>query len=377
MTERVTAFLRRQPRSLLAAAGLGTLAVLEVVDYFAPPELSFLLFYVGPVLFLVWFVGRWAGFLGAALTGAFWTWEDVLSPHAYPSMGVADWNIGMRLVFLVAFVWVVAELKGALERERRAAQERLERDVVIAQEVQARLFPQKLPRSSGLDLHGVCRPARGVAGDYYDFLDLGPGRVGIAVGDVAGKGISAALLMANLQGALHSRSALSPDEPPDEASRFINAQLHARTDSRRFATFFWGIFDERLGAIAYVNAGHNPPMLLKSDGTIERLRTGGPPLGVFPDARYGQASTGLDLGDTLLIFSDGVTEAPDPSGEEFGEARLERVLRGAAALPAEEICDAVLAAVFAFQGGGPQDDDITVVAGRRRPPTRSAPRPAS
>jgi serine phosphatase RsbU (regulator of sigma subunit) len=175
------------------------------------------------VLFLVWFVGRRAGFLGAALTGAFWTWEDVLSPHAYPSTGVADWNIGMRFIFLVAFVWVVAELKGALERERRAAQERLERDVVIAREVQELLFPQKVPRSSGLDLHGVCRPARGVPGDDYDFLDLGPGRVGIAVGDVAGKGISAALLMANLQGALHSRTTLSPDEPPEEASRFINA----------------------------------------------------------------------------------------------------------------------------------------------------------
>jgi phosphoserine phosphatase RsbU/P len=118
-------------------------------------------------------------------------------------------------------------------------------------------------------------------------------------------------------------------------------------------------------------------MLLKSDGAIERLRTGGPPLGVFPDARYGQASTDLAVGDTLLIFSDGVTEAPDPAGEEFGERRLEGVLRGAAALPADAICDAVLAAVFAFQGGGPQDDDMTVVAGRRRPPTRSTLRPAS
>src|SRR5262249_40081687 len=153
-------------------------------------------------------------------------------------------------------------------------------------------------------LHGICRPARGVAGDYYDFLELGPGRLGIAVGDVAGKGISAALLMASLQGALRSRSALSPDGPPAEASRFVNAQLHARTDPRRFATFFWSVFDERDGSLAYVNAGHNPPMLLKRSGTIERLKTGGPPLGVFPDARYGQASTDFGLGDTLLIFSD-------------------------------------------------------------------------
>jgi sigma-B regulation protein RsbU (phosphoserine phosphatase) len=376
MTERITAFLRRQPRSVLAAAGLGALAALEIVDYFAPPELSFLLFYIGPVLFLVWFVGRWAGFLGAALSGAFWAWEDVLSPHAYPSAGVADWNVGMRLIFVVAFVCVVAELKGALERERLAAQERLERDVRIAQEVQARLFPQMLPRSANLELHGVCRPARGVAGDYYDFVDLGPGRVGIAVGDVAGKGISAALLMASLQGALRSRSALFPDGPPAETSRFINAQLHARTDPRRFATFFWGVFDEERGSLAYVNAGHNPPMLLKRDGTIERLRAGGPPLGVFPDAHYEQASTELAADDTLLIFSDGVTQAPDPRDEEFGEARLESVLRAAAELPAAAICDAVLSAVFEFQSGAPQEDDMTVVAGRRRLPA-DAVRPAS
>jgi len=363
MIERLAAFLRHQPRSVLAAAGLGAIAVLEVVDYVAPPEVSFLLFYVGPVLFLVWFVGRAAGFLGAALTGAFWAWEDVFSPHAFGSASVADWNVAMRLIFLVAFVWVVAELKGALERERRAAAERLERDVRIAQEVQARLFPQRPPRSAAVDLHGLCRPARGVAGDYYDFLDLGTGRLGLAVGDVAGKGISAALLMASLQGALRSHAALSPDGEPVEAVRVINAQLHARTDSRRFATFFWGVFDSRSRTLRYVNAGHNPPMLLEPDGALERLRTGGPPLGVFSEASYRQGAVEIRPGATLLVFSDGITEAPDPDGEEFGDARLERAFRDAAPGGAASICDAVLASVFEFQAGVPPEDDMTVVAG--------------
>ena len=186
-----------------------------MLDYFAPLELSFLTFYVAPVLFLVWFVGPAAGFLGAVVATAFWTWEDVLSAHAHPTitLHVTDWNLFVRAIFLALFVWVVAELKRALERERHAAQERLEHDVVIAQEVQTRLFPRKDPEIPGLDCHGVCRPARGVAGDYYDFLALEPGRTGIAVGDVAGKGLPAALLMASLQGSLRSFASMSRDGP--------------------------------------------------------------------------------------------------------------------------------------------------------------------
>ncbi len=366
MIVRLSAFLHRQPRWLLTAAGLVAIGLLEVVDYFAPPDLSFLIFYVAPVFFLVWFVGRGAGLLGTFLSGAFWSWEDILSVHAYASASTADWNVAVRLVFMVAFVFVLAELKRALERERLASQERLERDLRIAQEVQARLFPQKDPRSNALDCHGICRPARGVAGDYYDFLELGRGHLGIAVGDVAGKGISAALLMASLQGALRGHASLS-EEGPAQAAHDINAQLHARTEVHRFATFFWAVFDEASRRLTYVNAGHNAPMLLRrAGGPIERLRSGGPPLGVFPDTKYVQGASALAAGDTLLIFSDGITEAPGPGGEEFGEARLETVLRDRAPSSAAATCDAILAAVAEFQEGVPQEDDMTVVAVRVR-----------
>lgn len=364
MIARVSTFLRRQPRWLLTAAGLFAIGLLEVVDYVAPPDLSFLIFYVAPVFFLVWFVGRGAGLLGALLSGAFWSWEDLLSAHAYAPASTADWNVAVRLVFMVAFVVVLAELKRALERERLASQERLEHDLRIAQEVQARLFPQKNPRSAALDCHGICCPARGVAGDYYDFLELGRGHLGIAVGDVAGKGISAALLMASLQGALRSHASLS-DDGPAQAAHDINAQLHARTEAHRFATFFWAVFDEASRRLTYVNAGHNAPMLLwRGGGPIERLRSGGPPLGVFSDAKYVQGATTLAPGDALLIFSDGITEAPGPGGEEFGEARLEAVLRGPNLSSADATCHAVLEAVTGYQAGVPQEDDMTVVAVR-------------
>jgi sigma-B regulation protein RsbU (phosphoserine phosphatase) len=346
------------------AAGLLAIGLLAALDYDAPLELSFLVFYVGPVMFLLWFVGRWAGLLGAFASAAFWFWEDVLSPHAYPNKAAADWNIAVRLVFLVLFVQAVAALKDALERERAAAQERLERDVRIAQEVQARLFPQKAPEVRGVECFGVCRPARSVAGDYYDFLALDSGHMGIAVGDVSGKGLPAALLMASLQGALRSLATMA-EGGPARVARDLNAQVHALTERNRFVTFFWAVLDGETGGLAWVNAGHNAPFVLRGSGGVERLGSSGPPLGVLADAAYREERALLGPGDLLVVFTDGVTEAEDASEVEFGDARLEQMLRGSVALPANEVCRRVLDAVAEFEAGAEQHDDITVVAARR------------
>jgi len=366
---RLVAFLRRQPRWILIAIGLLWVAALAALDYVAPLELSFLTFYVAPVLFLVWFVGPAAGFLGAAVCAAFWVWEDVLSAHAHPmlKLQVTDWNLAIRAMFLALFVWVVAELKRALERERHLAQERLEHDVQIAEEVQTRLFPRRDPEIRGLDCHGLCRPARGVAGDYYDFLPLEPGRTGIAVGDVAGKGLPAALLMASLQGSLRSLVTLSKNGPASLAAD-LNTQLHTLTESNRFATFFWAVFDEQPRSLTWVNAGHNAPMLLRMSGAVERLGPSGPPLGAIPRVAYRQATTTLSPGDVLVIFTDGVTEAVDVSDQEFGEGRLEQILRGdgQGTETAGALCDRIVSAVRAFEDGAPQNDDITLVVARAR-----------
>ena len=367
MVPRFVAFLRRQPRWILIVVGLLWVAALAALDYVAPLELSFLTFYVAPVLFLVWFVGPAAGFLGAAVCAAFWVWEDVLSAHAHPTLKlqVTDWNLAIRAMFLALFVWVVAELKRALERERHLAQERLEHDVQIAEEVQTRLFPRRDPEIRGLDCHGLCRPARGVAGDYYDFLPLEPGRTGIAVGDVAGKGLPAALLMASLQGSLRSLVTLSKNGPASLAAD-LNTQLHSLTESNRFATFFWAVFDEQPRSLTWVNAGHNAPMLLRMSGAVERLVPSGPPLGAIPRVAYRQATTTLSPGDVLVIFTDGVTEAVDVSDQEFGEGRLEQILRSNGTETAGALCDRIVSAVRAFEDGAPQNDDITLVVARAR-----------
>jgi serine phosphatase RsbU (regulator of sigma subunit) len=363
MMGRMAAFLRRQAPGALTLAGLIAIAVLGVLDYLAGPDLSFLLFYVGPVLFLVWFVGRWAGFLGAAASATFWVYEDVLSAHAYRSAVVADWNVAVRLIFLTLFVYAVAELKGALERERRVEQELLEREVQIARQVQTRLFPQTTPRAPGLDLHGICVPVGGVGGDYYDFLSLDPQRVGIAVGDVAGKGISAALLMASLQATLRSHASFSDDGPAHLAAS-VNTQLHALTEPTRFATLFWGIYDGRERTLTYVNAGHNAPIVRRVSGPVERLRSGGRPLGLFASTPYLQDRIRLGRGDLVAIFSDGITEARNAEGEEFGEKRLESVLDSHPERGAPELCGLVLEAVRAFQAGEAPEDDMTIVVAR-------------
>jgi serine phosphatase RsbU (regulator of sigma subunit) len=362
---RLIAALGRQPPALLVAEGFLWIAALGILDYFAPPDLSFLIFYVAPVLFLVWFVGRWAGLLGALASAGFWTYEDVLSPHAYPSATVADWNIAVRLLFLALFVWVVADLKRVLQRERQAEQERLERDVGIAQQVQTRLFPRMAPQIRNLDCHGVCRPARGIAGDYYDFLTLDGGNAGIAVADVAGKGLPAALLMASLQAALRSLVSIE-DEDPAALARDLNAQMCELTDPARFATLFWCIFNERLRTLTYVNAGHNPPLLLRGTGRIDRLAPGGRPLGVFPGSEYRKDKVALASGDVLVVFTDGITEAPDGDEREFGEERLQDYVRAHADRSPDELCRGILEAVAGFQDGHPQEDDMTLVVARVR-----------
>ena len=367
MIPRFVANLRRQPRWVLVAIGLVWIAILAVLDYVAPLELSFLTFYVAPVLFLVWFVGAGAGFLGALVCAAFWVWEDVLSSHAHPTLElhVTDWNLAVRAIFLLLFVWVVAELKRALERERHAAQARLEHDLEIAEEVQTRLFPLRDPEIRSLDCHGVCRPARGVAGDYYDFLTLGTGRTGIAVGDVAGKGLPAALLMASLQGSLRSLATLSKDGPATLAAE-LNTQLYALTERNRFTTFFWAVWDEASRALTWINAGHNAPMLLRVSGKVERLSPSGPPLGALPGTAYREETTALAPGDVLVVFTDGVTEAVDGADREFGEGRLEAILRDNGTESAGALCDRIVSAVREFEAGAPQNDDITLVVARAR-----------
>jgi phosphoserine phosphatase RsbU/P len=250
--------------------------------------------------------------------------------------------------------------------EEVAQRERLNREVEIAREVQERLFPQKLPFITGLDYAGHCRPALGVGGDYYDFLALPKGQLGIAIGDVSGKGIAAALMMASLQASLRSEATRAPENLAAAVSN-INRLLYEASSSNRYATFFYGQYDPAQRKFDYVNAGHNPPMVFPGsgeDGAVIRLESGGTVVGLLESVHYQQGSVRLSPGDLLVAFTDGISEAMNLNDEEWGEDRLIDAIRGCRSSSAQELLECIFEAATTYAGAAPQHDDMTLVVVR-------------
>jgi serine phosphatase RsbU (regulator of sigma subunit) len=248
------------------------------------------------------------------------------------------------------------ELAGRLEAERRAAQE-----LEIATRVQARLFPQTLPLLTSLEYAGVCVQARQVGGDYYDFLELGRDRVGFVVGDIAGKGIAAALLMANLQANLRSQCAIALDEP----ERFlcsVNRLFFQNTAEHDYATLFFAEYNDKTGLLRYANCGHLPALLLRRDGALERLRSTATVLGLFEDWECATGERQLLPGDTLALYTDGITETFNDAEEEFGEDRLLEALRRHRERPTAELLKSMVEDVRQFSPKEQQDDITLIVA---------------
>jgi phosphoserine phosphatase RsbU/P len=254
----------------------------------------------------------------------------------------------------------VARLTAAIGRET-AQRERLNRELEIAKEVQERLFPQRLPVIAGLDYCGRCKPAREVGGDYYDFLELPRDKLGIAIGDISGKGIGAALLMASLEASLRGLASLGQDLA--ELIERVNRLIRESSSANRYATLFYAEYDARANQLSYVNAGHNAPVILRNADAgmqVFRLETGGPVIGLLPQS-YQQASFSLSPGDLILLFTDGVSESMNRREEEWGETRLIDFAKTCHGLPAAQIMNRIFSAAEAFAAGAPQHDDMTLV----------------
>ena len=245
-----------------------------------------------------------------------------------------------------------------------AQRERLNREIEIAREVQERLFPQHLPLVAGVDYSGCCRPALGVGGDYYDFLNLPNGELGIAIGDVSGKGIAAALLMASLQASLRGQTLAGLADLSKLMSN-VNRLVYDATPINRYATFFYGQYDRETRLFRYVNAGHNAPFVVRctSDRNIHliRLDTGGPVVGLFPEAPYQQGSLVLQPGDIFVGFTDGISEAMNKAEEEWGEEHLIKSVVAHAKTAAADMIPQLMADADRFVDGAPQHDDMTLV----------------
>jgi sigma-B regulation protein RsbU (phosphoserine phosphatase) len=253
------------------------------------------------------------------------------------------------------------EIVGREIDEGRAARRRdhkRDREQEEARLIQRALLPTALPQLRGLELATAWQPADGVGGDCYDVLTSGP-LLGIAIADVAGKGLPAALLMSNLQAAVRA-FAQNAAEPAVLCGN-LNRLLCRHMVSGRFVTFCFTWFDADRHTIHYANAGHNPPLLVRANGSVERLCDGGTVLGVLPEASYQQSSLAFNPGDRLLFYTDGITEARSPAGEEFGEDRLARVAAESDGLAAEALKDRILDRLKTFTGGAFDDDSTLIV----------------
>lgn len=252
---------------------------------------------------------------------------------------------------------LVAEVKAEV-----AQRERMNRELEIAREVQERLFPQSVPCVPGVDLAGFCRPALGVGGDYYDYFTLPNGDLCIAVGDVSGKGIPASLLMASLRASLRARTMTVENDLASLMSN-INKLVYESSAANKYATFFYSQYSPESHVLRYVNAGHEPPIIFRNGGVIP-LETGGPVVGLLPTAGFEQGSMQLHMGDVLVAFTDGISEAMNPRDEEWGVENLVCCVHRCGQMPAQDLINKLMCAADAFASGAKQHDDMTIVVAR-------------
>jgi sigma-B regulation protein RsbU (phosphoserine phosphatase) len=264
-------------------------------------------------------------------------------------------TLGNQAMISLENAWLFED---SLERKR------LEEELALARQIQAGLLPTRFPELDTFEVYGLNVPSQQVGGDYFDALKISDRRTVVAVADVSGKGIPASLLMSNVQASLKALS--SEDKPFHEIVSRINDIIYSNTDADKFITFFGGVLDASAGTFTYVNAGHNPPYWVHPDGSFQLLEMGGLLLGMMPGVPYEYETIHLQPGDRIVMFTDGVTEAMDPSGAQYEEPRLEIVLKRSLAMSAKETTHAIADDVKRFCGTAPQSDDITVVVIKAR-----------
>jgi sigma-B regulation protein RsbU (phosphoserine phosphatase) len=254
-------------------------------------------------------------------------------------------------------------IEKAVLHEELVEKKRIESQLEVARGVQASLLPDKPPALPGYDVAAINLPTYEVGGDYYDYIEFPDQQLGVAIADVSGKGIPAALIMATFRAAL--RTQVRNDFSLSHVMSAVNFLLWESTSDSQFVTAVYGVLDPATGRFTYTNCGHNPPLLIRLDGSHVELGTGGPALGVFKDAQYEEAIVNFHQGDALVLYTDGVIEAANADGKEFGTRRLEQTLRGATDLATRKMIRAIMDATRTFSGTDTYSDDFTLVVVKR------------
>jgi serine phosphatase RsbU (regulator of sigma subunit) len=268
----------------------------------------------------------------------------------------------LELLTLVANVAAV-KIKDCIRTEERDRIEKLKKQLELAAQIQRSFLPQECPRFGGFDIAGHNVPTYQVGGDYYDYIPLGENRLGVTIADVSGKGPGAALDMVSLRTRLEVEAV--PGYDMQKMTALLNDYVHRKTDVNRFVSFFFGELDRLTGELKYVNAGHNPPIILRRSGELERLKTCGLCLGMFPSQRYDSRSVTLDLGDVAVLYTDGITDCRNESNKEFGDNRFVKLIEDNTALSAEGLKDRIFEELDLFSKGSEQMDDMTLVVIKR------------
>jgi hypothetical protein len=340
--------LARWSRARILTAAVTLSVLLGVIDRITGPQFSFTIFYLVPVALVAWRVGRGAAVYLSLFCAVVWTAADGV-PWRSSFPPVLDvWNLSVRLGFFLLVTWALATTARALESQNK-----------LARRVQLGLLRSRLPADGPIEVAASWRPAQAVSGDFY-FVDQYPsGQVVACIADVSGKGVGPALLMANVQAALETSIEAGAD--PRAVCARLNQFLARHAAGGQFVTFFVMRFDVPSGRASYCNAGHNPPILLRADGTTERLHGGGPVLGVFPDREFEEMEVRFVERDRVILYTDGVSESWNAAGEEFGEERIAVAARGTGWAGAEETQHRILDSLEAFARGDYHDDVTTLV----------------
>jgi len=244
--------------------------------------------------------------------------------------------------------------------EEEVAKQKLEEEMKMARQIQARLLPGTIPSLNGVQMQAVNISSKQVSGDYYDLVEREDGKLGLVIADVSGKGMPASILASNIQAAL--RAQLDTCESPGEVLERINRQIHASTDPQHFATLFLAIFDPEDRSLLFSSGGHNPPVVARADGKLELLEAGGLPLGAFDFGTYEEDKIVLSEGDLVFFYTDGLTETKGPDGDEdYGEDRLNDLLQEQRSQSVDEIIDLIKVRLHEFSGRQEADDDITMI----------------
>ncbi len=343
MLRRFARFLRGRSKVFLSVAGILLAAAVGWVDFITGSEISVSLFYLIPVVLTAWFVGRWMGVAVSAQCAVEGLVAEEIALTPYSHFAVPYWNAAMMFGFYLAVTLLLVALRKSLSHEAE-----------LAREIQKNLLPGSLEISPSTTIAAAWKPSVHVGGDYFDVFPLGRDQIGFCIADASGHGMPAALLMSNVQSAVRLL-ANDPIVPQDLCSR-LNRQAGRSFRDEDFVTLLFGILHTPTGRIVYSNAGHNPPMIIRGSGEVEVLWGGGIPLGVVESWDYPEQSVSLQPGDKIFLYTDGVTEARNLSGELFGEDRLMELLARNPSHGPEQIKNSVLEAVEDFSQGAYGDD---------------------